>query len=402
MNMEYISVSEYDYDLPEEKIARYPLESRDLSKLLVYKNNKISDDIFSNLHQHLPSESLMIFNDTRVIQARLIFKKETGAEIEIFCLEPLDPADYYLSFQKTGSSLWKCLVGNLKKWKEGNIFLEFLIRGVKVVVEASREKDFSEWQQIRFSWNPEHLSFGDILEHAGKTPIPPYLRRNSEESDKTRYQTIYSMINGSVAAPTAGLHFTPQVFEKLENKGIEYSYLTLHVGAGTFRPIKEDNALLHPMHSEHFYVKQEFLKQLIHFDGNMTAVGTTSLRALESIYWMGVKIIMNIENPMFIKQWETYQLNSDYKFSEAANALIDYCKTKNLEQIEATTQLMIVPGYEFKTANRLITNFHQPKSTLLMLVASFIGNDCWKKIYVYAQKNDFRFLSYGDSSLLCR
>jgi S-adenosylmethionine:tRNA ribosyltransferase-isomerase len=400
MNMEYLSISEYDYDLPEEKIARYPLERRDLSKLLIYKNNTISNDLFSNLHSHLPSDSLMVFNDTRVIQARLIFKKETGAEIEIFCLEPLDPADYYQSFQKTGSVVWKCLVGNLKKWKEGEVFLEFFIQDVKVIVEACREKDYNDWQQIKFSWKHEPINFGDILEYAGKTPIPPYLRRESEESDKSRYQTIYSVVSGSVAAPTAGLHFTPQVFEKLENKGIEYSYLTLHVGAGTFRPVKEDNAMLHPMHSEHLYIKKDFLEQLIRFERKITAVGTTSLRALESIYWIGAKIIMNIENPTFISQWEVYQLNINYQFNEAVHALINYCTINKLEQFEAITQLMIVPGYTIRTANRLITNFHQPKSTLLMLVAAFAGKENWNNIYRYALENNFRFLSYGDSSLI--
>jgi S-adenosylmethionine:tRNA ribosyltransferase-isomerase len=367
---------------------------------LVYKKGKPGTDVFSNLQQYIPSGSLIVFNDTRVIQARLQFRKLTGAEIEIFCLEPFEPADYYQAFKKKGNCKWKCLVGNLKKWKEGLIELTLKFEGIEIIIKAQVETDNGDWQLINFTWQPDNLTFGEILEIAGKTPIPPYLKRTSEEIDRSRYQTIYSMQNGSVAAPTAGLHFTPAIIEKLENENIDYCNLTLHVGAGTFRPVKEENALLHDMHTEHFFIKKELIIKLLRHKENITAVGTTSLRALESIYQIGAKLINNSENPFFIGQWDAYEKNNNYTPEQALLALLKLFEKTGKPEIEAQTQIMIVPGYKFKIVQRLITNFHQPKSTLLLLVAAFVGDDNWKSIYGYAIENDFRFLSYGDCSLL--
>ena len=397
--METISISEYDYLLPDEKIAKYPLDNRELSGLLVYNKGKITNNTFSDLHQFIPENSLLVFNNTRVIQARLQFKKQTGAEIEIFCLEPSEPADYYQSFQQNQTCTWKCLIGNSKKWKEGTISLLFNKNDLTIELKAERIADYGEWQQIKFSWNNSNISFGEILEIVGKTPIPPYLHRDSENIDKSRYQTIYSLQNGSVAAPTAGLHFTPAVFERLENKNIKPCGITLHVGACTFRPVKEENAALHVMHTEHFFVKKDVLEQLLKFENNITAVGTTSMRTLESIYHIGTKIVKKQDNPFFIGQWEVY--NSDeISVKQSIESLLNYCITQNCTEIAASTQIMIVPDYKFKMVQRLITNFHQPKSTLLLLIAAFTGKDKWKGIYNHALENNYRFLSYGDSSLL--
>jgi S-adenosylmethionine:tRNA ribosyltransferase-isomerase len=400
--MQYIPISDYNYDLPEEKIAKYPLESRDSSKLLVYDNGQISTDAFSDLDKHLPSNSLMVYNDTRVIQARLLFRKKTGSIIEIFCLEPHEPADYSKAFRQEGSCKWKCLVGNMKKWKDEILKEEFLINDNKIIIEVSKKESHKEWSIIHFKWEPTKYCFGEILDSFGKTPIPPYLNRPSEEIDCTRYQTIYSSQNGSVAAPTAGLHFLPSVFEKLDNKNILSVGLTLHVGAGTFIPVKEENAVLHLMHSEPFIIKKELIQHLIDFDGNITVTGTTSLRALESIYWTGVKLLENSREPFNIEQWEAYNLPDNYSTISALKAILEYCIKNNIDAIDARTKLMIVPRYKFMVVQRLITNFHQPASTLLMLVAAFVGENNWKKIYQYALENDFRFLSYGDSSLLSR
>ena len=397
--METISISDYDYQLPDEKIAKYPLENRDLSKLMVYNKGEISINSFSDVHNFIPENSLLVFNDTRVIQARLLFKKPTGAAIEIFCLEPAEPSDYYQSFQQTQSCSWKCLVGNLKKWKEGTISLFFNLNEKTVELKAEKQIENDDWQQIKFSWNNSDIRFGDILEIVGKTPIPPYLHRESESIDKNRYQTIYSLQNGSVAAPTAGLHFTPAIFERLENKNVNYCGITLHVGAGTFRPVKEENAVLHPMHTEHFFVKKEVLEQLLQFENNVTAVGTTSLRTLESIYHIGVKLLNKHKNPFFIGQWDAYD-HYEITVKQSIEALLEFCKVHNCTEIAASTQIMIVPGYKFKIVQKLITNFHQPKSTLLLLIAAFIGKDKWKNIYEHALDHNFRFLSYGDSSLL--
>ncbi len=399
--MQYLPISDYNYQLPDDKIAKYPLPERDLSKLLLFSDNKISEDIFKNIYNHLNSNDLVVFNNTKVIQARLLFHKNTGAEIEIFCLEPLNPSDYYQAFQQHRSCSWKCLVGNLKKWKTGTVSLTTNINGTKFIIEAERISDQSEWQEIKFNWN-ENFSFGEILENIGLTPIPPYLNRSSENIDKLRYQTIYSQFNGSVAAPTAGLHFTKVVLNQLSDKKIQTGNITLHVGAGTFKPVKDENAFLHPMHTEHFKVNKQLLEHLIDFEYHIVAVGTTSLRTLESLYWMGVKILENLESPFQLKQWEANEISAKYNFNNAIKALINYCKTNHLEEFKASTQIMITPGYEFKSVQKLITNFHQPKSTLLLLIAAFVGTENWQNIYNYALENEFRFLSYGDSSLLVR
>jgi S-adenosylmethionine:tRNA ribosyltransferase-isomerase len=399
--MQYLPISDFNYHLPDDKIAKYPLPDRDLSKLLLFRDNKISEDIFKNLANHLNSNDFVVFNNTKVIQARLLFQKNTGAEIEIFCLEPLNPSDYYQAFQQYESCSWKCLVGNLKKWKTGAVSLTTNINGAKFIIEAEKISNQNEWQEIKFNWNGNY-SFGEILENIGHTPIPPYLNRSSEDIDKHRYQTIYSQFNGSVAAPTAGLHFTKVVLNQLRTKKIKTGEITLHVGAGTFKPVKDENAFLHPMHAEHFTVNKQILEQLIIFENHIIAVGTTSLRTLESLYWMGVKNLENIENPFNLKQWDANELPAIYNFKDAVKALINYCETNHLEEFKASTQIMITPGYEFKSVQKLITNFHQPKSTLLLLIAAFIGTENWEFIYNYALENEFRFLSYGDSSLLVR
>jgi S-adenosylmethionine:tRNA ribosyltransferase-isomerase len=396
-----LSISDFNYNLPEERIAKYPLERRDDSKLLVYKNGNISEDIFRNINSYIPSESLMIYNETKVVQARLLFKKDTGANIEIFCLEPIEPADFYHAFQKKEQAVWKCMVGNLKKWKEGKLSLSFKNGSEDCTLYASKKEDHGSWQAIEFSWESSALTFGEILDNIGLTPIPPYLKRDSEAEDKMRYQTIYSMNEGSVAAPTAGLHFTPQVFDKLDEKEINYSAITLHVGAGTFKPVKDDDVLAHEMHTEHFVVDKKVLEQLLYFTDNVTSVGTTSLRTLESIYWMGVKLIENSQNPFSIRQWDWKEQNNTHDVASSLKTILNYLKTNNLQQIEGATQIMITPGYQIRMAKRLITNFHQPKSTLLLLVCAFIGAD-WKQIYDYALSHDFRFLSFGDSSILIR
>lgn len=400
--MQYIPISDYNYNLTEERIAKYPLHIRDSSKLLVYKNEQLSNNIFSDLDKHLPSNSLLVYNDTKVIQARLLFRKKTGSIIEIFCLEPYEPVDNQDALLEKGSCDWKCLVGNIKKWKDYILKEELLINHNKITIEVTKKEIRREWNIIHFKWEPATYSFGEILEAFGKTPIPPYLNRPSEEIDRTRYQTIYSSQNGSVAAPTAGLHFLPSVFEKLKNKNILPVNLTLHVGAGTFIPVKEKNAALHLMHNEPFIIKKELIQQLINYSGNITATGTTSLRALESIYWVGVKLLENNNDPFNIDQWEAYSLPRNYSTISSFKAILEYCNINNNVTIYARTKLMIVPGYRFMVVQRLITNFHQPESTLLLLVAAFVGENNWKKIYQFALKNGYRFLSYGDSSLLFR
>lgn len=398
--MRHIPIDAFDYTLPEDRIATYPLKKRDESKLLVYKGGDLSSDTFSDIANYIPERSLLVFNNTRVIQARLLFNKDTGAEIEIFCLEPHDPADYYKSFQAVEQCNWVCIIGNSKKWKDGVLIKELKVNKKTVQLKAERKVITKENVIISFSWNSSNISFSDILESAGSTPIPPYLKRKSEQLDKERYQTIYSAYNGSVAAPTAGLHFTKNVFYSLYQKNILTQSITLHVGAGTFKPVKESNAALHSMHAEHFYVKKEFLEQLIRYKGNVTSVGTTSLRALESIYWIGVKLKINPESELLLDQWEAYSLPQDILFEEALLAILHFFNNYDTNELEAITSIMVVPGYKFRVVNRLITNFHQPKSTLLLLVAAFIGEQKWEIIYNYALENNFRFLSYGDSSIL--
>ncbi len=401
-NSRKISIEQYRYTLPDSKIARYPLPRRDRSKLLLYNRGKISHRLFSELPEVLPAGAWLAFNNTRVIQARLQFRKPTGARIEIFCLEPLEPADYQQSFHSTSGCSWHCLVGNAKKWKSGPVHLTTTIRGEEITLYALKNDEKGDGYSITFHWDDERFSFGEIIEQSGSTPIPPYLKREAEEGDKKRYQTIYSQLDGSVAAPTAGLHFTREMMERMEHAGIRFAGLTLHVGAGTFVPVKSENARKHTMHSEQVVVSRAFIREWIRNLDGLIAVGTTTTRSLESLYWLGVKHLSGglsgEENPEII-QWENEKLPAGYSLQESLLALLAYCDTYDLDQICFSTRLMIVPGYHFRTISGLITNFHMPGSTLLLLIAAWIGDD-WKNVYEYALRNDFRFLSYGDSSLL--
>ena len=393
------------YILPENFIAKYPLDQRNSSKLLIYQRGQVSHRIFRDLPALLPEGLLMVFNDTRVVQARLLFEKSTGSKIEIFCLEPHEPAEYYQAFQQTSESTWKCLVGNVKKWKSGSLSLEVGLghSGQKRIIELNAEKTGRDKDAflIRFQWDPRDVTFGEILEEAGHTPIPPYLKRDAEPRDRQTYQTVYSLIEGSVAAPTAGLHFTDAVLEQIDRKGINRLNLTLHVGAGTFQPLSTDDPAKHPMHAEHFYVSRRALQALLDHEGDIMAIGTTTTRVLESLYWLGLKLISSRqsgESPIFLDQWEAYDMPPGSR-GESLRQLLLYMEENELEIMVGITRLMIIPDYTFQMVNRMITNFHQPGSTLLMLVAAFIGED-WKKVYDYALANDFRFLSYGDSSML--
>ncbi len=393
------------YILPESFIAKYPLSQRNGSKLLIYNGGQISHQIFKDLPSLIPTDVLMVFNDTRVVQARLLFEKSTGSRIEIFCLEPHEPAEYYQAFQQTSQSTWKCLVGNAKKWKSGVLDME-VDMGTgnhlsKVSLHAEQTGRDKDAFLIRFRWDPGDVSFGEILEKAGHTPIPPYLNRDAEPVDRQTYQTVYSLIEGSVAAPTAGLHFTDAVLKQIDRKGINRLNLTLHVGAGTFQPVSTDDPAKHPMHAEHFYVSRRTLQALLDHKGDVLAVGTTTTRVLESLYWLGVKLSGSKQSgtsQIFLDQWEAYGLPAGNR-EDSFRQLLEYMEVNNMEIMEGITRLMIIPGYTFRMVNRMITNFHQPGSTLLMLVAAFIGEE-WKKVYDYALGNDFRFLSYGDSSLL--
>ncbi len=397
-----ISPENFRYTLPESSIASYPLAERSASKLLLYRQGRISHDRFSELPRYLPDASWLVFNNTRVIQARLRFRKRTGARIEIFCLEPVDPADYELAFQAEYTSTWTCLVGNAKKWKTGVVSLQTRINGNEVILEAYMKEKSGDGYTILFRWNQPGVSFGDIIEQSGSTPIPPYLNRDAEESDKDRYQTIYSQNNGSVAAPTAGLHFTPEMIRQLEKSKVPMAKLTLHVGAGTFVPIKEENARNHTMHSELVLVNREFLATWKINTKGLIAVGTTSTRSLESLYWLGVKIkehSLSDPDSLTIVQWDNENLPQHISLTESLDTLLSFCNQRGLEHLRFSTQLMIVPGYRFRCISGLLTNFHMPGSTLLLLIAAWIGED-WKKVYDYALKENFRFLSYGDSSLL--
>ncbi len=397
-----IRIADYDYPLPDERIAKYPLDERDHSKLLVWRDGSIVENHFFDLPDHLEQGDLLIYNNTRVIQARLHFQKETGAQIEIFCLEPRTPADYLQSFEATDTCVWKCLVGNLKKWKEGELSQTLLIDGQFVVVCAERlSADEGMTHDIRFSWNNDAITFADILQHFGELPIPPYLNRATEESDKTTYQTVYSKIDGSVAAPTAGLHFTRDVLRQLTLKGVREDEVTLHVGAGTFQPVKSDEIGDHPMHREIISVNRSTIADLLRFRGHIVAVGTTSVRTLESLYYLGCRIHKNPDNPdLNVSQWEPYENDYTLTTDEALQTICDYLAARHLPALDAATQIMIVPGFQFRLVSKMITNFHQPKSTLLLLVSAFVGDGNWRTIYNYALDHEFRFLSYGDSSLL--
>lgn len=399
-----ITIRDYTYHLPDEKIALYPLEQRDASKMLVYKNGSMAEHRFSQLADHLPANSLLVFNNTKVINARLRFKKNTGAGIEIFCLEPLGAINEYTSVMNaTGSVLWKCLVGGAAKWKQESLVKNVIVNGEEVLLTADKEEKLTDAYSIRLSWSPAHYSFAAIVEAAGDTPLPPYIKRDTDNEDSSRYQTIFAKEEGSVAAPTAGLHFTEKLFEDLTAKGIRKTWVTLHVGAGTFKPVKADSMQGHEMHAEYIDVSRASLTELLHNKGLVCAVGTTSLRTLESLYWMGVKALLQPgSGEITLAQWDVYEeplFKSGVPAKQALEALLQWMDNNNKDRIFTQTQLLIAPGYRFRLCNMLVTNFHQPESTLLLLVAAAVG-DNWKKMYDYALQHDFRFLSYGDGNLV--
>ncbi len=398
----HIKISDYNYPLPDERIAKFPLKERDSSKLLVYNHGKIEERVFTSLPEYIEPGSLMIFNNTKVIQARLHFRKETGALIEIFCLEPIKPNDYVLNFQQTEHSAWLCMVGNLKKWKEGPLHREMTVKGKPLTLTATRGECHGTSHWIDFSWDNSEVTFADILEVFGELPIPPYLNRETQESDKETYQTVYSKIKGSVAAPTAGLHFTERVLDTLKNKGVDLEEVTLHVGAGTFRPVKSEEIAGHDMHTEYISVNRQTIEKLLKHGGETTAVGTTSVRTIESLYYIGVILESRPEasqEELHVKQWMPYENETNLTPIQALQNILDYMERNHLDALHTSTQIIIAPGYEYKIVKRIVTNFHQPQSTLLLLVSAFVKGD-WRKIYDYALSHDFRFLSYGDSSLL--
>lgn len=398
----HIKISEFNYPLPDERIAKFPLTERDQSKLLVYRGGKVSEDVFTSLPNYLEAGELMIFNNTKVIQARLHFRKETGAQIEVFCLEPVEPNDYVLAFQATGKCAWLCMIGNLKKWKEGALSREVEVDGRIITLTATRGECRGTSHWITFEWNDDTVTFADLLEVVGELPIPPYLNRETQESDKKTYQTVYSKIKGSVAAPTAGLHFTEKVLAALDAAGIEREELTLHVGAGTFKPVKSEEIEGHEMHTEYISVNRRTIEKLIAHEGRAIAVGTTSVRTLESLYYIGVTISRNpdaSQEELHVQQWMPYDETIRLTSVEALQEILDYLDRHGMETLHTSTQIIIAPGYEYKVVKKIVTNFHQPQSTLLLLVSAFVKGD-WRTIYDYALAHDFRFLSYGDSSLL--
>ena len=394
-----LSISDYNYPLPEERIAKYPLPERDHSKLLIYKDGEVREDHFFRVGDYIPAHSLLVYNNTRVIQARLVFHKPSGARIEIFCLEPLAPHDYQLSLSSTEGCTWKCMIGNAKKFRETAIDMPLQVAGGNVVLRATKGEQTGNTFAVTFSWEGG-LSFAEILDAVGELPIPPYLNRPTEERDKTTYQTVYSRIKGSVAAPTAGLHFTEAVLADLRQRGIKTTELTLHVGAGTFQPVKTEDANLHTMHTEIIAVPRQAIVDILANLGHIVAVGTTSMRTLESLYFLGCMLLRG-DRSLHVPQFMPYEQEWTLSTEEALQALLAYLDETHQDTLHAETQIMIKPGYRFRVVEQLITNFHQPKSTLLLLVSAFVGED-WKKIYDYALAHDFRFLSYGDSSILFR
>ena len=407
MHPKDLSINDFDYNLPEEKIAAFPLPERDQSKLLIYKNGNISEDIYRNIVNYLPAKSFLVFNDTKVIKARILFRKSSGAVIEIFCLEPYELInDYAIVLQKKNSVRWKCMIGGAGKWKQKYLEKKFPINIDEVTLKAELVEKLSDAYVVELSWNPGYYSFAEIIEHAGNTPLPPYIKRDAIETDAERYQTIYSLREGSVAAPTAGLHFTEQIFYSLKEKNIDFDFVTLHVGAGTFKPVKSETMQGHEMHAEWIDVSIIFIEQLIEkLSRDILCVGTTSVRTMESLYWMGVKAILfsNDElEKLEIKQWDVYEdelQKNIFGPEQALKALVEFIKNKKTERLFIKTQIIIAPGYQFKIIKGIITNFHQPKSTLLLLVAAIAGNK-WKNIYEHALNNNFRFLSYGDGCLI--
>lgn len=397
----HIDINDFNYNLPDERIAKFPLAERSSSKLLIYEDGNIAESNFRNVADYLPAGAMLIFNNTRVVRARIVMHKASGARIEVFCLEPHNPADYERAFAIKGESEWSCIVGNLKKWKEGEVGIDFEYNGEEHRLRAEIVERGTREHIIRFRWSAE-VTFGQLLETLGRIPIPPYLNRDSEELDNTRYQTVYARFEGSVAAPTAGLHFTPELISAMRDKGFSFEEVTLHVGAGTFLPVKDDDAAQHAMHTEHFIIRRATLENILLNAGNIVAVGTTSVRTLESLTALAWRIreCGTPNEERVVGQWELYDIPAEFGCKEVAETLIGYMRDNGLEQIKAATQIMITPlGYHFRIVNYIITNFHQPKSTLLLLVSAYVG-DNWKRIYDYALANDFRFLSYGDSSLL--
>ncbi len=442
MNPKTIHIADYSYDLPDERIAKFPLPERDASKLLIYQHGQVTEDVFRSLPKYLPSGALMVFNNTKVIQARLHFRKKAqplstvnsnngeenhvgyssltntsdglpimgemsagqrgsvlGALIEVFCLEPALPNDYQLNFSQKGCVQWYCLVGNLKKWKEGKLFREIAMPdGTTLTLACERKGLHGTSHIVEFSWNGDY-TWAELLDAVGELPIPPYLNRATQESDKTTYQTVYSKIKGSVAAPTAGLHFTERVLKALDAAGIDREELTLHVGAGTFKPVKSEEIGGHDMHTEHIAVRRQTIEKLIAHGGEAIAVGTTSVRTLESLYYMGI-LAQQGEEDLHVPQWMPYEVvNSQPSTLESLQSLLAYMDKHQIDVLHSSTQIIIAPGYDYHIVKRMVTNFHQPQSTLLLLVSAFLKGD-WRKVYDYALSHDFRFLSYGDSSLL--
>lgn len=398
----YLKISQYNYHLPEDTIAKYPLQRRDASKLLLYDGAQVGTSTFGELPALLPGGSLLLFNNTRVIHARLLFRKETGALIEIFCLSPHDPADYAVNFQQRRRCSWRCMIGNAKRWKEKPLEMRIPADGAVISLKAEKMGSTENETEVRFSWDNEKFTFSELLEIAGKLPIPPYLNRPSEAKDDETYQTVYSCFEGSVAAPTAGLHFTEDVMAQLRDKGIRTADITLHVGAGTFKPVKSDTIAGHEMHTEFISVPRETIEQLLRHSGKLIAVGTTSMRTVESLYYIGRKLSLNPGVPVHelaVKQWEPYDGSGEIPPKQALQNILRYLDKTHQERLVSSTQLMIVPGYEFHYPDAIITNFHQPQSTLLLLISAFVGDD-WRMIYDFALQNGYRFLSYGDSSLL--
>ena len=405
METKHIHIKDYNYPLPDERIAKFPLVERDHSKLLLYRHGEVSEDLFYNIYKYIPKGALMVFNNTKVIQARIHFRKDTGALIEVFLLEPYKPADYEQMFQTTGHCSWLCMIGNLKKWKTGTLERTSEVKGTQVTFKAERKETVNTSYRVDFSWDSTSVSFAEILDAVGELPIPPYLNRDTQESDKQTYQTVYSKIKGSVAAPTAGLHFTERVLEELDKHGVDREELTLHVGAGTFKPVKSEEIEGHEMHTEYICVHRKTLLKLLAHDMSAVAVGTTSVRTLESLYYIGVKLSRSLdlsEEELHVNQWEPYDNMAEADIVSPAAAIqniIDYLDRHGLDTLHTSTQIIIAPGYDYKIVKMLVTNFHQPQSTLLLLVSAFVHGD-WRKIYDYALAHDFRFLSYGDSSLL--
>lgn len=398
----HIEIKDFNYTLPDERIAKYPLQQRDASRLLAYRNGKPEAFSFKDLPSLLPEGSIMIFNDTKVVPARLHFQRSSGAHIEIFCLEPVFPEEYVTMFDVTDKCRWKCIVGNVKRWKNDTLSL-YNPDSDALVAEMGLKADLIERQGetsiVEFSWE-NSLPFSRVLEVCGSIPIPPYLNRETEEIDLERYQTLYARFRGSVAAPTAGLHFTEPVLQSIRSRNIDMETVCLHVGAGTFLPVKSDLVAEHTMHREPFVITLSLLDKLIHRTGSLIAVGTTSVRTLESLYYAGVRCIEN-GAPADVSQWEPYQREYPYTVEESLGALAAYMKERSLAELQLGTSIIIVPGYDFKVVDILVTNFHQPQSTLLLLISAFVKGE-WKKIYDFALENDFRFLSYGDSSVLFR